>query len=92
MSRLYRPSNGTEGECFTSEWCERCSRDAAFRENPDSGDGCPIVASTMIYDITDDEYPIEWIEDDDGGNPRCTAFTDDPSQPVRCDKTLDLFK
>ncbi len=89
MSRLYRPSSGTEGADFQDQWCCRCSRDAAFQADPDSGDGCPIVASTYVFDIDHPLYPKEWIEDEKG--PRCTAFTTDPSQPVRCDKTADLF-
>ncbi len=91
MTKPYRPSNGTEGECFYENWCLHCSRDAAFRDDPDSGDGCPIVASTYVFEINDPLYPKEWIEDDDGSNPRCTAFTTNPTCPVRCDKTQDMF-
>jgi hypothetical protein len=92
MSKPYRPSNGTEGDYFQNDWCEKCARDQAFRNNPDSGDGCPIVAATLIFDIHESEYPKEWIEDDDGSNPRCTAFTTDATCPQRCDKTIDLFQ
>jgi hypothetical protein len=91
MSKPYRPSNGTEGDDFDHWWCSGCARDQAFRDNPDSGDGCSIVASTMIFNIDEPEYPKEWIQNDDGSNPRCTAFTTEPSKPVRCDKTIDLF-
>ena len=90
MARKYRPSNGTEGEDFQEHWCAHCARDAAFRDNPDSGDGCPIVAATFVFQIDEPEYPEEWIEDDRG--PRCTAFTTDPTLPSRCDKTADLFE
>lgn len=89
MAGLYRPSCGSEGADFEDQWCSRCTRDAAFREDPDSGDGCPIVAGTFVFQITDPEYPKEWITDEKGS--RCTAFTTDPSQPVRCDATVDLF-
>lgn len=88
MSKSYRPSNGSEGECFQSQWCEKCVRDQAFRDDPDSGDGCPILGATMIFNIDDEEYPVEWIEDDKG-EARCTAF--EPMGSVRCDKTIDLF-
>src|SRR5882672_219258 len=64
MPRKYRPSNGTEGEGFYENWCLHCTKDAAFRENPDSGDGCPIAASTYVFNIDDPLYPTEWIEDD----------------------------
>ncbi len=86
----YRPSNGTQGADFEDQWCSQCARDAAFRDNPDSGDGCPIVAATFVYDITDPEYPKEWVYGRDG-QPKCTAFTTDPKCPTRCDETIDMF-
>jgi len=92
MSNPYRPSNGTEGADFEDCYCNRCARDAAFRETNYEGDpalGCQILADTFVYAITDPKYPKEWIEDELG--PRCTAFTTDSSKPMRCDKTLDLF-
>ena len=85
----YRPSNGTEGEYFMEAFCFHCERDRAFQENPDQADGCPILAKTFALDVTDPEYPQEWITDDKGA--RCTAFTMDPTCPTRCDKTLDMF-
>lgn len=91
MSKPYRPSNGSEGIDWDDQWCSHCSRDAAFREDPDQNDGCPIYALTFALDINHPDYPKEWIEDDDGSNPRCTAFTTDQKCPERCDKTVDLF-
>lgn len=74
----YRPSNGTEGEFFIEHWCARCTKDAAFQADPDSADGCPIIANIMAFDPDDPDYPPEWIEDDveypADSNPRCTAF------------------
>ena len=92
MSKPYRPSNGTEGDIFYHWWCSACARDHAFRDNPDSGDGCPIVAATFVFNIDEPEYPKEWIQNDDGSNPRCTAFTTEPSKPMRCENTADLFQ
>lgn len=86
----YRPSTGTEGAAFQEEWCCHCARDAAFQADPDFAQGCQIVADTFAYDITDAHYPKEWIFDRDG-RPCCTAYTEDPTCPRRCDKTLDLF-
>jgi len=94
MTRSYIPSNGSEGEGFQESFCNRCARDAAFRETDYEGDpalGCQILANTMAIPFNSPDYPKEWIQDDDGGNPRCTAFTTDPTCPVRCDKTLDMF-
>lgn len=70
MTKKYRPSNGSEGADFMSEFCDRCQRDAAFQDG--TGDSCQIAAATMAYNIADPEYPKEWIEDERG--PRCTAF------------------
>lgn len=83
MTTPYRPSNGTEGECFMGKFCERCRRDI----NQD----CPIIAATMAFDISDPEYPGEWVEDESG--PRCTAFEPigDAAATPRCDKTVDMF-
>jgi hypothetical protein len=75
MTRAYRPSNSTEGDCFDARWCARCWRDAAHRAEPDAEDGCEIIANAMAYDIGDANYPREWIEDAQG--PRCTAFAED---------------
>lgn len=68
MSKPYRPSNGTEGEFFYCDWCAKCAR-----ENED--DHCEILTRSMVFSIGDDEYPVEWVEDEDG--PRCTAFLSD---------------
>jgi hypothetical protein len=89
MAEPYRPSNGTAGADFEDRWCSHCSRDAAFRANPDSGDGCPIVAATFAFEIDHPEYPKEWVTNEKG--PRCTAFTTDAACPVRCAQTADLF-
>ncbi len=63
--RLYRPSNGTEGECFAEDYCYRCiANDIA---------PCPILLNTMAYQTTDAEYPREWTFDE-SGEPVCTAF------------------
>lgn len=71
---LYRPSNGTEGECFMALWCNCCQRDRAAREpDGDPGDGCSILAMTMAVGIDDPAYPPEWRHSDDG-RPICAAF------------------
>lgn len=36
---------------------------------------CDIIASTMAFSKGDPEYPTEWIQDDNGNNPRCTKWT-----------------
>jgi hypothetical protein len=90
--RSYRPSNGSEGEHFENQFCAQCSRDAAFRDNPDSNDGCPILAMAYAFDRSHQNYPREWVTDDVKG-PRCTAFTTETSEPPqeRCPHTIDMF-
>jgi hypothetical protein len=76
MTQPYRPSNGTEGEIFCDNWCNKCERDAAYQADPERADGCVILSATLIYDLLDKEYPPEWIWDGEGYHrtPRCTAF------------------
>ncbi len=90
-STPYRPSNGTEGESFYAQWCQRCERERAYRESgyDDPDLACPIVTSAMALKITNPDYPREWIKDADG--PHCSAFTTDPLNPTRCDRTADMF-
>lgn len=86
----YRPTSGAEGDSFQHQWCVRCRKDAAHRADPESGDGCPIVASTFVFEIDEDDYPAEWTYRDDG-QPICTAFEPDDGSAPRCHKTSDLF-
>lgn len=76
-TKLYRPSNGSEGANFIDHWCGHCKRDAKFRDTQDAEDGCPIVANSLGYGIDHPKYPKEWvvnIGDVDGSTARCTAF------------------
>lgn len=69
----YRPSNGTEGRIFMSRWCNDCVKDSAYRADPSSGEGCPIIAAALTVSKEDENYPVEWQYGEDG-QPRCTAF------------------
>lgn len=60
----YRPSNGTEGECFQAKFCDRCWKNGK--------QGCLIAARTQFFDETDPEYPKQWRYAN--GRPVCTAF------------------
>ena len=75
----YRPSNGSEGEIFMGVWCERCTKDAAHRKDPDNAAGCPIIVNAFAYNEDDERYPSEWQYGSDG-QPICTAFDD--KQPL----------
>jgi hypothetical protein len=63
MTTPYRPSNGTEGDCFMAKFCERCHKQKR----------CTIMGRTMAFDVTDPQYPKEWIRDE-ADNGICTAF------------------
>lgn len=93
----YRPSNGTEGECFMESWCYRCKRDRAYQENPDQADGCDIIARSLAFKPGDAKYPTEWVmrwsKADDGigiYEAKCTAF-ESVDEPERCKQTVDMF-
>ena len=74
MTKPYRPSNGTAGSMFMRKFCDRCTKD-----DPDTG--CEIVMLSMMYEIEEPDFPKEWVQDSEGGNPRCTAFTPESPDP-----------
>lgn len=75
--RPYRPANGSEGDCFQAQWCERCLKDRAARAG-DYANGCDILLRSLAFDIRDENYPTEWrYPVDDIWSPECTAFIED---------------
>ena len=69
----YRPSNGTEGMIFVSNWCENCIH-GKYEHTGDTNDNpCEILTRSYFYDIKDKEYPKEWIYNDKD-IPTCTSF------------------
>lgn len=86
----YQPCNGTEGEWFTSQFCERCVKDCAINrcDGPDPvwEDGCQILARAYAYKIGDAKYPSEWVRI--GDEPQCTAFVEDVGQKWPPDATV----
>ena len=85
--RPYRPSNGTEGDIFMAEWCEKCA--LANYDDPDRA--CMIQLRALAHGIDEPEYPGEWNYSN-AGIPQCTAFTvKEPPEP-RCEKTPDMFE
>jgi hypothetical protein len=88
----YRPANGTEGEIFDAEFCDRCTHDAAWRDFEALGYDNPRLYM-MIRQAGADPKPCEilsnamvfGIEDEGyprdtwvhfGGRPCCLAFRD----------------
>lgn len=87
--KAYAPSNATEFDLFYSQVCETCTKD-------DDGH-CPIIMHSMVFEITDEQYPKEWVINNNG-NPTCTGYLDkddvDASKSLasyRCKETTDLF-
>jgi hypothetical protein len=91
-TKPYRPANATEGTFFEEDNCSLCERDRAYRETGGKSGSCPIVALVMVHAISDGEYPKQWVQDEDGKNPRCTDFVPEGKEvPYRCPHTLDMF-
>jgi len=65
----YQPSNGDEGIWFMDEFCMQCTK---CNPNPDLEPQCMILCHSMAYNINDEEYPKEWVQED-GMYGRCTA-------------------
>jgi hypothetical protein len=65
----YRPSDGFEGIDFNNLFCCHCKK-------ADAMGMCDIICDTMIYELTDPEYPKEWVYRADG-QPTCTAFEEE---------------
>lgn len=71
-TRPFRPCNGTEGDVFTTAFCDHCRHN---NPDPEGSPQCDILTRTMVYDVKDPDYPKEWIQDFNGNNPRCTAYS-----------------
>lgn len=91
----YRPSNGTEGDMFTSKWCEQCSK---HDFDNDDGPVCGILFGMLNNYHDDPAYPKQ-ICLDENGTPQCTEFEAQVEQKEaskevkknRCKNTPDLF-
>lgn len=91
MNEKYRPSNGSDGDAFTAQYCNQCAHDAKYRETNDGEDGCLTRFETMLYDIKNEKYPKEWIYDKDG-KPACTKFLHESEQIIEhCEYTKEMF-
>lgn len=49
-NNLFRPSNGSEGAQFVSEFCMKCKH---CNPDPNGKKQCEILAKTMAFDTTD---------------------------------------
>lgn len=60
------------------QWCGRCAR---ADEEPT---GCTIPLDAMLHD------PVQWVRRADG-TIACTEFAPDEPEPVRDERTADMF-
>jgi len=74
MGRKYRPSNGTEGECFHESYCYQCIHERwVHRQNENKDeDKCDIWNRALLHEPNEEEYPVEWTYKN--GTPVCTSF------------------
>lgn len=70
-SKLYRPSNGTEGMIFTSTFCDQCKHEKFSFTGNRADPQCDILTRTMYLDTHEQGYPEKWIYTPDG-SPTCT--------------------
>lgn len=58
-----------------AQFCDRCKHDHEYQITMNADVACKIIANSMAFNVDEDEYPDEWIVDDDGlSNARCTKF------------------
>lgn len=62
-------SNGTSWEIWSAGWCDRCLRDAPFR-NGIAPTGCPLIVVAICHQKT----PIEWLEQEGIQDYHCIEF------------------
>jgi len=89
MPEKYRPSNGTEGDIFTAEWCGNC----LHYKDPETEEYCQILGDTFAFNVDDDNYPGEWTYDENG-KPMCAAYNHNTETRLtpRCTRTEDMFE
>lgn len=63
----YYPSNGTEGQIFMEEFCDKC-----YKSNQ-----CTILLNSLIG-----KHPKQWIYDENGKS-KCTSFNNKKPKKVK---------
>lgn len=81
----YRPSNGTDGMAFTETYCDRCEKDALFRETEGELGGCQLLSNSMLYELGEEGYPAEWVYNE-SRCPTCTAFELEGTPEARAER------
>ncbi len=72
---LFRPPNGTDGMIFSEAFCEQCIHERWIHHQDENRekDKCEIWSNVLIFDVSDNEYPPEWIFNEEGW-PVCTNW------------------
>lgn len=70
MAKLepYQPSNSSDGDWFLNKFCMKCKNCDPDSEGEKQ---CNILMRSMVYSISDPEYPKEWVYKD--GEPICKS-------------------
>lgn len=69
----YRPSNGTEGDIWESNYCHKCAHEKYAHTMDDDDRKCEIYSNMLIYNINETEYPKE-IKYNAEGMPHCANW------------------
>jgi hypothetical protein len=74
--KKYRPTSGSEGCSFESEFCDKCYHDLMDEETGDYIRQCDIHDRVILFEIDDPKYPDEWRICPATEKPVCSAFTE----------------
>jgi hypothetical protein len=70
IQQNYRPGNGTEGDYFRAQNCDRCVRDHAWHNDEvDGAESCTIMLDALIG-----HSPPQWSHDTATGESWCSEF------------------
>ena len=72
--KLYRPSNGSEGDWFINKYCNNCIHGKYEHTGDIQDKPCDILSSSFCYGIEDEKYPKEW-QYDENNKPCCTNYS-----------------
>ncbi len=74
MEKKYCPSNGSEGDWFIGTYCMNCIHEKYSHTLNDDDKKCDLLSNSMLYNVTDEEFPSEWTYDENG-KPICTSYS-----------------
>lgn len=65
LSASYRPANGTDGDFFRAQTCDRCVKDHHWHGEAEGGDSCPIIMDALSgeHSYPNPSGPPQWLHD-----------------------------